>query len=209
MLWYANPYVVTAPTDPPNDGEGDGLPVVLDLDGNGIDITPLDRSKTSFAMDDGPGRIRTAWVGSNDGLLAIDLGANGSAGPDGIINQTKEIVFTAWAPGSTSDMTALRQVFDTNRDGRLDSGDDRWSDFRIWQDANGDGISQAGEVKSLADRGIASIDLIPSGSMQILLTDRESRAPRPIRGPTDRPVSPATSALPSIRACGRSDRWHS
>jgi hypothetical protein len=59
-------------------------------------------------------------------------------------------------------------VFDTNHDGRLDSGDDRWSDFRIWQDSNGDGISQASEVKSLADRGIASVDLTPSGPMQIL-----------------------------------------
>ena len=33
----------------------------------------------------------------------------------------------------------------------------RWSEFRIWQDANGDGISQSSEVKTLADRGIAAI----------------------------------------------------
>ena len=168
LSWYASPYVVTKPTGPPNEGEGDGLPVVLDLDGNGVEIIPLDRSTTSFAMDDGPGRIRTAWAGSNDGLLAIDLGPNGASGPDGVINQTKEIVFTAWAPGATSDMAALRQVFDTDQDGRLSSGDERWSDFRIWQDANSDGMSQAGEVRSLADRGVASIDLTPSGPIQIL-----------------------------------------
>jgi hypothetical protein len=168
LLWYSSPYVVSLPSVPPGNGEGDGLPVVLDLDGNGIDITPLTRSSASFAMDGGPGRVHTAWVGSNDGLLAIDLGPNGSSGPDGVISQTKEIVFSAWAPGSTSDMAALRQVFDTNHDGRLDLGDDRWSDFRIWQDANSDGISQSGEVRSLTDRGIASIDLTPSGSIQVL-----------------------------------------
>jgi Ca2+-binding RTX toxin-like protein len=168
LLWYSSPYVVNLPAPPPGNGEGDGLPVVLDLDGNGIDITPLNRSSASFAMDGGPGRVHTAWVGSNDGLLAIDLGPNGSSGPDGVISQTKEIVFSAWAPGSTSDMAALRQVFDTNHDGRLDLGDDRWSDFRIWQDANSDGISQAGEVRSLADRSVTSIDLTPSGSMQFM-----------------------------------------
>jgi hypothetical protein len=166
LLWYSSPYVVSLSGG--GGGGGDGLPVVLDLDGNGVDIIPLDRSTASFAMDDGPGRIRTAWAGGNDGLLAIDLAANGASGPDGVIDQKNEIVFTDWAPGSTSDMAALRQVFDTNQDGRLDLGDDRWSDFRIWQDANSDGISQAGEVRSLADRGITSIDLTPSGSMQIL-----------------------------------------
>ena len=51
-----------------------------------------------------------------------------------MIDQTKEIVFTAWAPGTTSDMAALRQVFDTNHNGALDAGDSRWSEFRVWVD---------------------------------------------------------------------------
>jgi hypothetical protein len=65
-------------------------------------------------------------------------------------------------------MAALRQVFDTNHNGSLDRGDALWGDFRIWQDANGDGISQPCEVKTLADRGITGINLMPTGPAQQL-----------------------------------------
>ncbi|MEY9427047.1 hypothetical protein ABH975_002362 [Bradyrhizobium ottawaense] len=165
LLWYSNPYVVTQGS---LGGGDDGLPVILDLDGNGVDVTPLGSSSAFYNMDGGPGRVHTAWVGGNDGLLAIDLAANGGIGPDGVIDQAKEIAFSAWAPGSTSDMAALRQVFDTNHDGQLSSGDERWGDFRIWQDSNGDGFSQAGEVHGLSDFGISSIDLNPTGTPSVL-----------------------------------------
>ncbi|WP_246668610.1 hypothetical protein [Bradyrhizobium sp. UNPF46] len=153
------------------DLNGDGVigasPVVVDLDGNGIDLLPLSSSSAAFDMD-GQGRERTAWISGADGLLAIDLGANGSAAPDGIINQTEEIVFTAWAPGTTSDMAALAQVFDSNHDGALSRADARWDDFRIWQDLNADGISQSGEVHKLSDFGISSIGLNPTGDPSAL-----------------------------------------
>jgi hypothetical protein len=145
------------------DGVIGGSPVILDLDGNGIDITPLNLSQASFDMDGGAGREHTAWAGANDGILAIDLGAGGKSGPDGVIDQAAEIVFTQWSPGATSDMAALRSLFDGNHNGLLDPGDARWSEFRIWQDANGDGVSQAGEVKTLDAWGIASIGLEPAG----------------------------------------------
>jgi hypothetical protein len=56
----------------------------------------------------------------------------------------------------------LRQVFDTDRDGKLDPGDARWTEFRVWTDANADGVSEPGEVRTLADLGITSIDLNPT-----------------------------------------------
>jgi 20S proteasome alpha/beta subunit len=157
------------------DLNGDGVigppsspPVILDLDGNGIDIVPLGVSSAKFDMDGAGARVSTAWAGGNDGFLAIDLGADGSLNPDSVIDQTKEINFTQWAPGATSDMAALRQVFDTNHNGMLDPGDGSWSNFRVWQDANGDGLSQPGEVKALADRGITGINLTPTGPAQQL-----------------------------------------
>jgi hypothetical protein len=63
-------------------------------------------------------------------------------------------------------MAALRDVFDTNHNGSLDPGDARWDDFRIWQDANADGFSQAGEVRTLDALGISSIALDPAGPSQ-------------------------------------------
>ena len=145
-----------------------GHPVVLDLDDNGINLVQSTLSSAYYDMDGQSGKEHTAWTSSGDALLAIDLGANGGARPDGVIDQTKEIVFTAWAPGVTSDMAALRLVFDTNHNGELDPGDGRWSEFRVWQDANGDGTSQAGEVRTLDQVGIKSIGLEPIGPAHVL-----------------------------------------
>jgi hypothetical protein len=144
------------------------FPVVLDLGGNGIDIAPVGSSTAQFDMDGGGTREPTAWAGRDNGILAIDRGADGSLSGDGVIDQSREILFTEWAPGTTSDMAALRQVFDTNQNGALDPGDLLWDDFRVWQDANQDGISQAGEVKTLGQLGITSIGLTPSGPTQQL-----------------------------------------
>jgi Ca2+-binding RTX toxin-like protein len=164
LTWYPKPYTVS-PAQPVN-GAADGMPVVLDLDGNGIDIVQLGASSASFDMDGEAGREHTAWAGAGDGFLAIDLGADGKPGPDGVIDQAKEIVFTQWSPGATSDMAALRAMFDTNHNGLLDRGDARWSEFRVWQDADGDGFSRPGEVKTLDALGFASIGLDPTGPSQ-------------------------------------------
>jgi hypothetical protein len=72
-----------------------------------------------------------------------------------------------WAPGATSDMAALRDVFDTNHNGLLDQGDSRWSEFRIWQDVDGDGVSRFDELKTLDAMGITSIGLEPGGPAQM------------------------------------------
>jgi hypothetical protein len=63
-------------------------------------------------------------------------------------------------------MASLRAVFDTDHNGLLDRSDARWSDFRVWQDGNGDGVSQHGEVKTLDELGLASIGLEPGGAPQ-------------------------------------------
>jgi hypothetical protein len=164
LAWHPNP--ITVSLAQPVSGASDGMPVILDLDGNGIDIVQLGASSASFDMDGQAGREHTAWAGTGDGFLAIDLGADGKAGPDGVIDQAAEIVFTQWSPGAASDMAALRDVFDTDHNGRLDPGDARWSEFRIWRDANGDGVSQPGEVKMLDALGFASIGLEPAGPRQ-------------------------------------------
>ena len=48
---------------------------------------------------------------------------------------------------------------DGNADGVIDAKDDRFADLRVWQDANGDDVSQADELQSLTDAGIAIISL--------------------------------------------------
>ncbi|MDR9805485.1 hypothetical protein [Rhizobium hidalgonense] len=147
-------------------------PVLLDLDGDGhVDLRPIDLTNivASPAFDwDGDGvRDTTAWAGPSDGFLAIDLAANGAAGPDGLIDQAKELAFSLWAEqgetvGSISDLEGVRIVFDTNRDNILNADDQRWNEFRIWRDANQNGLTDQGELLTMTDAGIKLINLMPT-----------------------------------------------
>lgn len=145
-------------------------PVVLDLDGNDhIDLRPFDafaadQSGPAFDWDDDGIRDATAWVGASDGFLAIDLAADGGAGSDGVIDQARELAFANWVEddGMVSDMEGLRLAFDTNHDNVLDMNDERWNEFRVWQDHNQNGVSDAGELLTMSEAGIRLVNLLPS-----------------------------------------------
>ncbi|MBY5391034.1 hypothetical protein [Rhizobium leguminosarum] len=140
-------------------------PVLLDLNGDShIDLRPLEELGPSVGFDwDGDGVAEdTAWVGPQDGFLAIDLGADGTAGPDGKIDQARELAFSLWDSESVSDLDGLRFAFDTNNDNVLDLNDDRWSEFRVWRDINQNGVSDAGELQTMTDAGIRLINLMPN-----------------------------------------------
>ncbi|MGY5775162.1 beta strand repeat-containing protein [Rhizobium sp. LEGMi135b] len=160
----------------PQSGSGGGnRPVLLDLNGDGhIDLRPLDTnalatgSSVTFDWNGDGARDGTAWVGPQDGFLAIDLGENGQAGPDGKIDQSKELAFSEWATpdqvaangGSVSDLDGLRLALDSNHDNVLDASDDRWSEFRVWRDANQDGVVDDGELQTMSEAGIKLINLL-------------------------------------------------
>jgi hypothetical protein len=89
---------------------------------------------------------------ANDGILVFDR--NG----DGTVSGANEISFTSDKPGAKSDLDGLT-AFDSNGDGQLGAGDAQWGAFKVWQDSNGNGVADAGELRSFADAGIASISL--------------------------------------------------
>ena len=126
-------------------------PIAIDLDGDGIEYLGLDDGVT-FGGDSDEA-IRTAWVAGSDAILVFD--ANNS----GTVDESREYIFTEWAINATTDMAALREVFDTNQDGVLDASDDNWDQFKVWQDADSDGVTDEGELKSLDEVGIESIAL--------------------------------------------------
>ncbi|WP_156585590.1 hypothetical protein [Ensifer sp. Root31] len=158
-------------------GTGLRKPVALDLNGDDhIDLRMF--SPAEFEAGNGPRfdwdgdgiADGTGWVGPDDGWLTIDVAAEGGAGPDGLINQAKELAFTMWKTpdelaeeqADITDLEALRLVFDTNHNNLLDTGDARWSEFRVWRDANQNGNADAGELRTLAEADISLIDLVPS-----------------------------------------------
>jgi Ca2+-binding RTX toxin-like protein len=132
------------------------FPVVLDLDEDGIDLVELEYS-SAFYSTAGNYYRKLGWVSPDDALLAIDMDG------DGRISRADEINFKLHHPDAKTDLEGVRLAFDGNRDGVLDARDARFTDFRVWQDKDGDGVADAGEVSTLAEADIVSIGLVGTG----------------------------------------------
>lgn len=143
------------------------FPIVLDLDGDGVQLTSIHQGVHIDVNGDGD-LEQVAWVSSGDGILAYDVNGDGLA--DG-----QEISFVQWLEGAKSDLEGLSH-FDSNGDGKLDAGDTAYAGFLVWRDLDGDGVSEAGETQSLGDAGVESIALalngetFDSGGSQVLNT---------------------------------------
>ncbi len=130
--------------------DGPVLPVVLDLNGDGVHFLGTD---AGVHYDYGNGSVATAWAAPDDGILVRDANHNGT------VDNASEFVFGS---GSVTDLAALA-AYDTNHDGQLSSADADFGSFAVWQDANSNGVVDAGEMSSLTARGIASISLSSDG----------------------------------------------
>lgn len=123
-------------------------PIVLDLDGNGIELTGrLDRS-IYFDMDGDGIKERTGWVSPKDGLLAIDENNNGR------IDNINELIGDLGRSGFTE-----LSAYDLNKDKLINASDAVFAKLRVWVDANSNAITDAGELKNLPSLNIKSIDL--------------------------------------------------
>jgi hypothetical protein len=99
---------------------------------------------------------QVSWLSQQDGLLVMDLNS------DGKINNGTELFGnnTLLADGSlaSTGWDALADL-DSNRDGVIDSKDRDFDKLRVWVDADTDGDTDGGELKTLAEVGVVSIDL--------------------------------------------------
>lgn len=130
-------------------------PLVLDLDGDGIETLPADG--TVLFDHDGDGvKHATGWISSDDGLLVLDRNDNG------LIDNGSELfgdnTYKENGDKATNGFDALIDM-DTNSDGIVSPDDALFDDLRIWQDFNRDGVSQQNELSTLADLNISSISL--------------------------------------------------
>ena len=132
-----------------------GTPIILDLDGNGVNTLSISAGVKFDLFDEGK-KVNTGWVSSGDGLLVLDRNH------DGQINDGSELFgsSTKLANGqkATDGYTALREL-DSNHDGVISNSDAVYADLRVWVDANSDGVTETGELKTLASLNIANISL--------------------------------------------------
>ncbi|WP_440651964.1 calcium-binding protein [Cysteiniphilum sp. 19S12-1] len=130
-------------------------PLVFDLDGDGIETIAADGNVLFDHTGDGV-KYASGWVGADDALLVRDLDQNGQI--DNGLELFGDNTIKANGEKATDGFDALSDL-DDNADGVFDHNDTTFDALKLWQDSNQDGVVQEGELKSLDDVNISSIDL--------------------------------------------------
>ncbi len=127
-------------------------PLVLDLDGDGVELISFNNSKVTFDVDNDNYKENTGWVGKDDGILVDDKNSNGK------IDNITETISEYYTTNVSDGLEALKTL-DSNNDNIFDNKDQKWTQLKIWQDKNEDGYTDEGELKTLEESNIKSIDL--------------------------------------------------
>ena len=124
-------------------------PVVLDMNGDGIDLRSVQDGVIYDIKGDGS-EVRTGFVQGDDALLFFD--ENG----DGFCSSGKELF-----GDQEGDLNGFAKMakYDENNDGVLNSMDSIYENLKIWNDLNGDGKSQADEIRTLEAAGVKELGL--------------------------------------------------
>jgi uncharacterized repeat protein (TIGR01451 family) len=122
-------------------------PIVIDLNGDGIRTVSLADAAGSFDLLGNGAPIASGWLSGSDGFLAVDKDGNGR------IDSIAEL-FGGAAKGAGFAQLA---AYDSNNDGVVDAGDADFASLRIWRDDNGNHVTDAGELLSLAQAGVLSL----------------------------------------------------
>lgn len=146
---YKKQYIDAGNASAPRD------PLVLDLGESGIELTSIENG-VHFDLDNNGFAELTAWIGTEDGFLAIDRNGNGIIDNGGELFGDQVVLKDGMI--SSSGFAALADI-DENDDGIVDVSDREFMNLYVWIDENHNGISESNELMTLSELDIVSINL--------------------------------------------------
>ena len=124
-------------------------PIVLDLSGEGINLTEAGKGANFDINADGM-MDSTAWVAGDTAMLVYDKNGN---------NQIDDGSELFGDQNGASDGFAELAKYDSNNDGKIDSKDSVYKNLKLYRDLNGDGKMSEDEFSTLGDMGIKALNL--------------------------------------------------
>ncbi len=130
-------------------------PLILDLDGDGVETLGKTEG-VQFDLDNNGFAETVGWAASDDGLLALDRNGDGkiTGGFELFGNNT-----TLGTGGLASNGFEALAEFDDNGDGVINANDAVYNDLKVWRDYSANGRSESSELQSLAEAGVAALNL--------------------------------------------------
>ncbi|WDG52371.1 calcium-binding protein [Pseudomonas chlororaphis] len=130
-------------------------PLILDLDGDGVETLGINAG-VHFDHDGNGFAETTGWVSKDDGLLVWDRNGNGR------IDDGSELFgnYSTLANGqnAANGFAALADL-DSNHDGKIDASDAAFNQLYVWRDSNSDATVAAGELLSLTEANVGSLNI--------------------------------------------------